>query len=122
MARIQIVDDEKIILLLLSKILQQMNYDVVAEASNGVEAVEKALEHKPDLILMDISMPGQFDGISAAEKINAAADIPIIFVTAYSKDMYKERLERVKYCSYIVKPIDMSQLQENIEKCLKRNC
>ncbi len=119
MPRILIVDDEKIILLLLEKILEKINYKVIGQASSGRGAVNKAKELKPDLILMDISMPGEIDGIEAAKEINKMTEkIPIIFVTAYTKDIYEEKLKNVKFFGYLTKPFDAKQLQKSIEKAL----
>ena len=81
MQRIIIADDEIIIASQIGECLTANNYEVVGIASTGVDAVEMALDLKPDLMLMDIVMPGKLDGISAAAKINKALNIPVIFLT-----------------------------------------
>lgn len=119
MAKILIVDDEGIILMLLKKLLKIIGHEVIGEASNGAEAVKKAGELNPDLILMDIAMPGELDGIAAAVKIRENYSCPLVFVTAYSKEMYAERLEALNNnYGYLVKPFNADQLESAIKENL----
>lgn len=120
MAKILIVDDEGVILMLLKRLLKNLGHEVLGEANNGVEAIEKALDLDPDLILMDISMPGKIDGIEAAKQIRENSMIPLVFVTAYSENMYQNRLSVFnKQYGYLVKPFNVEQLEEAIRAILE---
>lgn len=118
MPKILIVDDEKIILLLLKKTLESMGFSVAGEATSGEESVRKTLDLNPDLILMDINMPGELDGIDAAKAIQEKKPTPLIFLTAYSKSMYEKRLQEVQYRGYLNKPFDFEELKTCIEESL----
>ncbi|MBF0508862.1 MAG: response regulator [Deltaproteobacteria bacterium] len=114
-AKIMIVDDEAVIALRLKKALSAVGYDVVGTASSGVQAVELARHFRPDVILMDIVMPGRLDGIAAAELIKSELDIPIIFLTAYSADQFVEKAKLTEPFGFIVKPFHDSELKAAIE-------
>ena len=91
--KILVVEDEIIVAMELKQQLETMGYEVVGTAASGKEAIEVALEKNPDVILMDIMLKGEMDGIEAAEKIHNYQDTHIIYTTAYSD---KEILERAK--------------------------
>ncbi|MGZ7050315.1 MAG: response regulator, partial [Methanobacterium sp.] len=84
MPKILIVEDEAITAMDLESILQKLGYEVVSIASTGEEAIQKSEELEPDLVLMDIVLKGQMDGISATKEIQSCYDIPVIYLTAYS--------------------------------------
>ena len=117
MNRLMIVDDEAIITMQLGMRLRSMGYDVVGTASSAEESVRMAKDLNPNLILMDIVMPGDgdIDGINAAEIIKDEMDIPIIFLTAYTDDEYIRRAKNVSPFGYIVKPYSDNEVKANIE-------
>ncbi|MEE9584822.1 MAG: ATP-binding protein [Candidatus Brocadiales bacterium] len=115
MHRIMLVDDEVVITTQLGERLASMGYDVVGTASSGTEAVKLARELKPRLILMDIVMPGELDGIEAAETIKAELGIPVIFLTAYADDRFIKRAKKVEPFGYILKPFNEDQIRATIE-------
>lgn len=121
MQRIIIADDETIIATQIGECLTSNNYQVVGIASSGVEAVEMALDLKPDLMLMDIVMPGRLDGISAASKINKALNIPVIFLTAYADEEMIQRAKPIGPYAYVLKPLQERQLLAAIEIALHKN-
>ena len=121
MQRIVIADDEVIIASQIGECLTANNYKVVGIASTGVDAVEMALELKPDLMLMDIVMPGKLDGISAAAKINEALNIPVIFLTAYADEEMIQRAKPIGPYAYVLKPLQERQLLAAIEIALHKN-
>ena len=84
--KILITEDEGIVALDLQSTLEGMGYSVVAVASFGEEAIEKAEKTQPDLVLMDIMLAGDMDGVTAAEQIHDQLHIPVIFLTAYADD------------------------------------
>ena len=107
-SKILIVDDEAYVSTQLEERLTSMGYDVVGMASSGEAAIDMAKSLHPDLVLMDIVMPGKLDGIAAAEIIKEEQDIPVIFVTAYAEDQFIERAKHVEPFGYIVKPFQPS--------------
>jgi PAS domain S-box-containing protein len=118
MRRILLVDDEIIIVTQLEERLTQMGYDVVGMASSGRNAVASARALLPDLILMDVVMPGELDGIEAAERIRAELGIPIIFLTAYTDQEIIQRAKSLEPLGYILKPFQDGQITAAIEIAL----
>ena len=120
--KIEIVEDEAITARDLQNMLTELGYDVVAIASSGEVAIKKTEENQPDLVLMDILLKGNIDGIEAAELIHERFDIPVVYVTAY---MDKKQLEKTKASGsygYITKPFeDKSVLRSTIEIALQRH-
>ena len=121
MQRIIIADDEVIIATQIEECLTSNNYKVVGIATSGEEAVEMAMDLKPDLMLMDIVMPGRLDGISAASRINKALNIPVIFLTAYADEEMIERAKPIGPYAYVLKPLQERQLLAAIEIALHKN-
>ena len=113
-----VVEDESIIALELEEHLTGMGYEVVGRASSGVEAIAKARELRPDLILMDIVMPGEKNGIDAAEEIKSEMDVPVIFVTAYADEEFIKKAKMVGPFGYILKPYEDRELRAGIEVAL----
>jgi len=118
MEKLLVVEDESIIAMELAEHLTEMGYDVVGRASSGVEAIAKAKELHPDLILMDIVMPGEKSGIDAAEEIKSELDVPFIFVTAYADEEHVKNAKKVEPFGYIVKPYEDRELRAGIEIAL----
>ena len=104
----------------LKEMLEEVGYAVVGEASDGQQAIELAEELRPDLVILDVKMPG-LDGISAAEKIVAAATAPVIMLTAFSQRELVERAAEAGAMAYLVKPFDKSDLVPAIEIAISRN-
>ena len=120
MHRIMVVDDEVIITTQLEEHLTSMGYEVIGRASSGEEAVKMAKSLEPDLILMDIVMPGAIDGITAAGMIREEFDIPVIFLTAYADDNFVDRAKNVEPMGYILKPYHEKEIKAAIEVALYR--
>ena len=120
MSKILVVEDEAIILLQLEEILNSTGYTVAGLAASGEDAIEKARRLKPDLVLMDIVMPGRLNGIEAAKIITGELDIPVVFVTSYADDTIIEKAKSVKPYGYIVKPFNELVLKATIEVALFR--
>lgn len=120
--RILVVEDELIIAKGIEKRLKAQGYTVTNLVSSGEEAVEAALETLPDLILMDINLPGSMDGVAAAEKIRLLADIPVIFLTAYTDSDTLARAKITEPFGYIVKPFQDITLKSSIEMALYKHC
>ena len=120
MSRILVVDDEAIITMQLEERLTAMGYTVAGMAASGEEAVEKARRIRPDLVLMDIVMPGKMNGIEAAKSITDELEIPIVFVTSYADDNIISSAKSVRPYGYIVKPFNELELKAAIEVALFR--
>jgi DNA-binding response OmpR family regulator len=118
-ARILIVEDEKMIASIMSMMLSKEGYSSEA-VSTGAEAVRCALMDPPDLILMDIKLMGDIDGITACKLINDELDVPVIFISAFAD---KRVIARAMQCNasvgYIIKPFKYNQLIDEIRSVLK---
>jgi CheY-like chemotaxis protein/DNA-binding PadR family transcriptional regulator len=120
MSKILVVDDEAIITMQLEERLSTMGYTVAGMAASGEEAVEKARRIRPDLVLMDIVMPGKMNGIEAAKIVTGDLDIPVVFVTSYADDAIIEKAKSVRPYGYIVKPFNELEIKAAIEVALFR--
>lgn len=117
-SRIMIVEDEGIIAMDIRSQLEVFGYQVVATAFSGGQAISLANEHKPDLVLMDIVLKGQMDGISAAQSITESLGIPVIFLTAYSDSATLLRAKATGAYGYLIKPFRPDELHASIEVAL----
>ena len=116
--RILVVEDDRIIARSLRLILEQLGYEVTALASTGQAAIREAEETKPDLILMDIVLDGDMDGIEAARVIRSNQSIPIIYLTAHADHATRERADATQPFGYLSKPIMREDLRRIIEQAL----
>jgi response regulator NasT len=116
--RIVVAEDEALIRMDLIEMLQEAGYSVVAEATNGAEAIELVQEHQPDLVILDVKMP-VLDGISAAEKIISIA--PVLMLTAFSQRELVERARDAGVMAYVVKPFTIGDLVPAIEIAMSRH-
>jgi DNA-binding NarL/FixJ family response regulator len=119
-ANILIVEDERLVALDLASTLKEIGYSVVGSVSTGEAAIEQAIKLCPDLVLMDIRLAGELDGIQAALQIQEKADIPIIYLTAYSDDPTLTRAKATGPFGYLVKPFRAPELRCAIEIGLHR--
>ena len=116
-----LADDDYTMKLLLEEMLTSMGYDVVGQAESGEQAVLMARDLKPDVILMDILMPGHMDGISAAKKIRLELDMAIVFLTGYGDPEYVERARQVEPFGYVMKPFTEEEIRASVEIALYKN-
>jgi response regulator NasT len=117
--RVLIAEDEALIRLDLKEMLQEVGYEVVGEAADGQQAIDLTEEHRPDLVILDVKMPG-LDGISAAEQIVEAGTAPVIMLTAFSQRDLVERAAEAGAMAYLVKPFDKSDLVPAVEVAISR--
>lgn len=120
-ARILIVEDEAIIAKDLQWRLEQLGYTVPHIVSRGEEAIDKVGENNVDLILMDILLKGELDGIDAAAQIHEKANIPIVYLTAYADDAILERAKITEPFGYMIKPVGNRELHSTIEMALYKH-
>ncbi len=117
--RVLIAEDEALIRLDLSEMLQEEGYDVVGEAGDGETAVRLAEELRPDLVILDVKMP-VMDGIAAAERIAGARIAPVVILTAFSQRDLVERARAAGAMAYLVKPFQKKDLLPTIEMAASR--
>jgi PAS domain S-box-containing protein len=118
MSRLLIVDDEAIIATDLEDRLSSNGYDVAGIATSGEKAVRQAGKLRPDLVIMDIVMPGPMDGIAAAAAIRDSYGIPVVFLTAHADEEFMDRAKAVGPLGYILKPFNEAQIYATLEIAL----
>jgi len=118
--KIMVVEDEVIIAMDIIEDLESLGYQVTEVVTSGEKAIQKASELKPDLILMDIILKGQIDGITAAAEIYNHLNIPIVYLTAHTDEKTLLRAKSTKPFGYIIKPFDRRDLQTTIEMAITR--
>jgi two-component system, response regulator PdtaR len=117
--RVVIAEDEAIIRLDLKETLEEEGYEVVGETGRGDEAVELVREHKPDIAILDIKMPG-LDGLSAAREITKERNAAVLILTAFSQRDLIEQARDAGALAYLVKPFQRSELIPAVEVALGR--
>jgi CheY-like chemotaxis protein len=120
-AQVLVVEDEKIVALEIVDRLKNIGYQVPESASTGEEAIQKASEIRPDLVLMDIKLKGEMDGIEAAEQIRSRYGIPVVYLTAYADNDTLQRAKIAEPFGYLLKPFEERELHTNIEMALYRS-
>ena len=119
--RILIVEDERIVAEDIHRTLRNFGYDVASIVYSGREAIEKAEENTPDLVLMDIKLRGDMDGVEAAKRIRDRFDIPVVYITALAEDSVLQRAKITEPFGYIHKPIGEKELHSSIEIALYKH-
>nr|QNO57921.1 protein-glutamate methylesterase/protein-glutamine glutaminase [Methanosarcinales archaeon ANME-1 ERB7] len=117
-ANIMIVEDEVLFAKDLKDLLESWGYTVPALVSTGEEAIEKAGEMKPDLVLMDIVLKGGMDGIESADLIRTRFKIPVVYLTAYADDETVQRAKITEPYGYVLKPLEERDLHVTLEIAL----
>lgn len=116
--RILIVEDERLTAKHLTITLEKLGYEVTGVASTGGEAVEMAKQTGPDLVLMDVMLNGEMDGIEAAGRIQSWSRIPVVYLTAYSEASLVDRARLTEPFGYLLKPIREQELRVTLEMAL----
>ncbi|HMK16149.1 MAG TPA: response regulator, partial [Methanomicrobiales archaeon] len=117
-ANILIVEDDFVIAKVLAESLQELGYQVAGIISTGEEAVERAAKVHPDLVLMDIRLKGEMDGIEAGEQIAGELHIPLVYLTAYSDERTVERAKITEPYGYLIKPFTDTELKTTLEMAI----
>lgn len=118
--RIMVVEDERIFALDLRQRLQQAGFNVVGMAASGAEALRQAQQQQPNIVLMDIHLEGDMDGITAATEILQRHRIPVVFLTAYAEDDVIRKAQHSLAYGYLVKPCDTRELVATLGMALAR--
>lgn len=117
--KILIVEDDQVLALMLQRMVNEMGYEVIDVVNKGADAIDKATQLDCDLILMDIMLEDDIDGIEAYTKIKSVRDIPVIYITGNSDPVNKQRAEVIGFFDFIPKPVIFEDLEEIIEKLVK---
>jgi AmiR/NasT family two-component response regulator len=117
--RVVIAEDEAIVRLDLKEIMEEEGYEVVGETGRGDEAVELVRQHRPELAILDVKMPGM-DGLSAAREINSERLCAVLILTAFSQRDLIEQARNAGALAYLVKPFQKSELLPAIEMAIGR--
>ena len=117
-SKILIVEDEIIIALDLKIRLEQLGHEILSIAFNGKDAVKLTGETIPDLVLMDIQLNGEMDGIEVAEQIHNLYNIPFIYLTGSYDNSLMERAKQTNPIGFITKPFDETEIQNLIQKTI----
>ena len=119
--KVLVVEDERIVALDIKNRLESLGYGICGIVHSGEEAVARANEYRPDVVLMDIMLEGQMDGIEAARLIQGEFDIPVIFLTAYSDEMTIQRAKLSEPYGYILKPFEGRDIHTVVEMALYKH-
>ncbi len=120
-AKVMVVEDEIFIARDLMRILEEMGYIIISIVPSGEQAIRKIKEERPDIVLTDIVLQGEMDGIETAQIIQSKFDIPVIYVTSHGEEMIFERAKKTGPFGYIVKPFKKEELQKTIEMGLYKH-
>ncbi len=118
---IMVVEDEIVVAMEIEEKLRAIGYDVVSICSTGEEAIMGIEERRPDLVLMDIRLDGELDGIETAEQIRKRHDLPVVYLTAYADDATLNRAKLTEPFGYLVKPFSQTELRTTIEVALYKH-
>lgn len=119
--KILVVEDDSLVAMDIKQSLRFLGYRVVSPVSTGEAALESVEKNHPNLVMMDVKLAGQMDGISAAEKIHAYYDIPVIYLSAYSDSKTLRRAKDTNPFGYIVKPFNKNDLNTAIQIALQKH-
>jgi CheY-like chemotaxis protein len=109
--KVLIVEDEPITALSMSDLIELWGYETCEPASNGRDAISRAEEEKPDIVLMDINLKGDIDGIEAARRIRSRSSAQVIFMTGYVDEYIRKEAQLAQPKGYFVKPLDFAALK-----------
>jgi CheY-like chemotaxis protein len=116
MKRILIVEDDQILAIVQTKYLQKMGFEVVSAVINGIDAINAVKEHSPDVIIMDIRIEGDLDGIDTMKEIQKFSNVPVIYSTGNSEAAILERAKDTNMKGFLIKPINYTELEELINR------
>jgi DNA-binding response OmpR family regulator len=119
--RALIVEDEILIAEELKARLSLLGFSVIAAVDSGEEGIAIATRERPDLVLMDIRLKGEKDGVQATKEIHQQVDVPIVYLTAYSDRLTVDRARETEYDGFVLKPFRAGELQSTIEIAMQRH-
>ncbi len=119
--KVFIVEDDMLLSMVEERLIRKLGYDVVGKADKGVDAVEQISQLNPDVVVMDISLNGEIDGVETVQKIREKSDIPVIYLSG-SGDRYNyERAKKTGFVDYLQKPVTSADLEQPLKSALNQN-
>ncbi len=119
--RVLVVEDEALVAADLARLLEKLGYRVAGRVSTGPAALAAVEKERPDLVLMDIGLRGELDGIEAAAQVYARFDVPVVFLTAHSDEVTLQRAKTAQPFGYILKPFAEREVHATMEMALHRH-
>jgi len=116
--RILLVEDENIVAMDIKNMLMELGYLVCGPVSSGPEAIKSVKEKNPGLVLMDIRLKGEMDGIEASKRIHKIINIPIIYMTSYTDDQTFNRAKKTNPQGYLIKPLEKFEIKNIIDQVI----
>jgi CheY-like chemotaxis protein len=117
-SKLLVVEDDSIMGIELKEVLEAFGYQVLDIVSSGEEAVKAAQKYSPDLVLMDIRLKGNINGIEATRKIREFSDVPVTFLTGYKSDGIVQEVAAIPGTVMLTKPVDFDRLKNSLKKTL----
>ncbi len=111
MLKVLIVEDDYMLCLINKKSVELIGYTVIATATNGADAIEAVKKYNPDVILMDLRLEGDMDGIDAMNEIAKFSDAPVIYLTGNSDEINKARAAKTNVLAFCIKPVHFEELK-----------
>src|SRR5918994_1649620 len=121
MTSIMVVEDEQIVAKNIEESLRLMGYDVLGTHATSADCLRQASERRPDLVLMDVQLEGEMDGIQTAKLLRNRYDLPVVFLTAYGDDDTLSRASEAEAYGYILKPFRASDLRAGVETAVSKH-
>jgi len=116
-----IVDDDENMVETLSEALQQLEYNVAGAVTNGADAIACVQKNVPDIILMDIELLGDMDGVQTSKEILLISEVPVVYLTGWTDDKTLDKVKKTNPFGYIVKPFEIIELKVAIELALYKH-
>lgn len=118
MTKIIIAEDEKIVAKDIENKLKKSGYEVLGVVSTGKDLLDKVSESVPDLVLMDVKLDGDMDGIETATKLKKGFGVPVVYLTAYADKITLSRINETEPGGYVLKPFKLADLRKSIEEAV----
>lgn len=116
-----IVEDDMLLSLVETRMIEKLGYQVVGTAVSGEDAIQQVEQKKPDIVVMDISLKGKLDGIETMEEIRKFSDVPVIYLSGNSDQNSIIRASKTGYIDFLVKPVTPDELAEPLREACKQD-
>ncbi len=113
--KVLIVEDEMIIALLIERMVNNLGHEVVDKVTSGEDAISIAINYDVDIVLMDIRLKGDMDGIETMSRIRQEKSVPVIYISGNSDLFYREKINESDYVEFLSKPITISDLDRSFD-------
>lgn len=115
-----IVEDDMLLSMVEERLITRLGFDVIGKVDKGADAIEKTAELNPDIIVMDISLKGDMDGIETMERIRKESSVPVIYLSGSSDRYSYERAKKTGFTDYLTKPVTSGDLKEPLSLALSQ--